>query len=69
MKTYIVFSWVQFGDYKALHKSDWVTGSVLPQPARYGLEARESCITGMFLKEQSALMQSSGEIVFYMNNQ
>lgn len=52
MKTYIiVFSWVQFGDYKALHKSDWVTGSVLPQPARYGLEAHENCITGMFLKK------------------
>ncbi len=71
MKTYIiVFSWVQFGDYKALHKSDWVTGSVLPQPARYGLEAHESCITGMFLKEQSALrMQSREAIVFDMNNQ
>lgn len=52
MKTYIVFRWVQFGDYKALHKRDWVTGSVLPQLARYGLEAHENCITGMFLKKQ-----------------
>lgn len=71
MKTYIiVFRWVQFGDYKALHKSDWVTGSVLPQLARYGLEAHENCITGMFLKKQSALrMQSRGAIVFNMNNQ
>lgn len=71
MKTHIiVFSWVQFGDYKALHKSDCVTGSVLPQLARYGLEAHENCITDMFLKKQSALrMQSRGPIVFNMNNQ
>lgn len=37
----LVFRGVQFGDYKALHIHDWVTESVLPQLARYGLEAQE----------------------------
>lgn len=58
MKTYIiVFRWVQFRDYKALHKSDWVTGLVLPQLARYGLEAHENCLTGMFLKKRGECSQ------------
>lgn len=60
MKTYIIdFRWVQFGGYKALHKSDCVTGSVLPQLARYGLEAHENCLTGVFLRKNMECLKNA----------